>query len=80
MRELENISSEGKMTKFNDIIKDYISNVYNAVGDLSSHPIMEEMEKIAVGAGHVSWIEPKGEGFRTSLVFDKVADREKVEE
>ena len=27
----------------------------------------------------MDWVEPKGEGFRTPLQYDKVADREKVE-
>ena len=40
-KKLEDISNEDKMMKFNDIIKDYISNVYSSVSDLLKHPIMD---------------------------------------
>ena len=62
------------------MIREYIVNKYSIVGDLSEHPITEEMDRITIGAHRVSWVEPKGEGYRTPLVYDKVADREKVEE
>ena len=68
------------MNKYNEIIRDYISNEYSSVGDLSQHPITNKMKEIEVGVGRVSWVEPQGEGYRTPLVYDKVADREKVEE
>ena len=65
-----------KIEKLNDLIGQRIANKYGIVGDLSSHPITEEMDRIRVGVGRISWVEPKGEGYRNSLIYDKVANQE----
>ena len=77
---MEDMEEEDKMSEYEKTIKNYVANKYSSVGDLLQHPITNEMRRIEVGAGCVSWEEPKGEGYRTPLVYDKVADKEKVEE
>ena len=76
----EDLEDEEKMKIYEETIKNYIANEYSSVGDLSQHPITNKVKEIEVGVGRVSWVEPQGEGYRTPLVYDKVADREKVEE
>ena len=47
-------TNEEKVGKLNDIIKSFISTKFSSVGDLSSHPIIEEMAKITIGMHRVS--------------------------
>ena len=56
----------------------YLQDRYWNVGDLSEHPITKKMERFRVTHKRIVWRGSGGEGLRTPLVYDKVADREKV--
>ena len=75
----EGMEEEDKIMLLDKKINEYIAYKYPTVGDLSQHPITPTMGRIKVTANKVSWIELAGEGMRTPLQYDKVADKEQVE-
>ena len=50
------------------MIKEKIMKKYSKVGDLSSHPVNENMAKLMVRSTEVNWKEPPERGTRTQYV------------
>ena len=71
-------TSVEKMTS--DYIRDRIISSFPNVGDLSSHPIKECMQKMVIKSTEVSWSEPRELGLRTQYTIENVSDRRLVKE
>ena len=63
---------------YGEKIKEIIMKKYPRVGDLSSHPVNEKMERLMVRAYEVRWNEPPERGSRTQYSVETVADRQLI--
>ena len=63
-----------------DRLKEEIMNLFPSVGDLSSHPVNDEMRWLEVRSSEVVWREPLERGSRTQNAVENVADRKLVQE
>ena len=61
-----------------EIIEQKIREMFPVVGDLSSHPVNEKMERLMVTKDEVSWNPPSECGVRTQYTIENVADRRLV--
>ena len=61
-----------------EIIEAKVRSLYPGVGDLSSHPVNEEMQRLVVRGDEVTWLEPKEHGSRTQYSIENVVDRRLV--
>ena len=61
-------------------IEKRIRTKFPLVGDLSSHPVKEKMQKLIVKKDEVSWEEPTEWGCRTQYSIEKTSDRQVIED
>ena len=59
-------------------LQEKICSMFPSVGDLSSHPVNEAMEKLRVSSTEVTWNPPPERGTRTQYAVQNVADRKLV--
>ena len=76
----ENTIENQSVEVTSELIEREVKRRFPKVGDLSSHPVNEEMAKLIVRKDEVCWTEPKEAGVRTQYAVEKVADRRKIAE
>ena len=64
---------------FTEDLKREVMEKYSQVGDFSTHPVNENMEKLKVRASEVIWVNPVERGSRTQYAVERVADRQLVD-
>lgn len=65
---------------YGEEIRQKIVTLFPKVGDLSSHPINEHMQKLVVKSSEVTQMKPKENRIKTEYAIEFVADKRMTKE